>query len=267
MTTYTWLGHNQPHLDTMFVHDLGSMVFASFGGVTAQGAHKNEDAAAIFIDPAGAWELALVIDAHHSAQSAQLILQTVVEAESQLRDCLNQPLNQAFFSLDRALLDLFRSNSFRAQAATIQGEASCLFVARKDEYVWYWAVGDCIGYIFHPSIARLGEMQLNQRRFYEWIGNVNTWDGVLPSYSTGIRLLQPGLTTLMLTTDGLLECGKRPFEQPTTLYNTVCWQHQTLPRAARALLERVQTEGGRDSATVILWQFDSTWAGMNRDFR
>ena len=31
-------------------------------------------------------------------------------------------------------------------------------------------------YVFHDELHKLGQYALNQRHFYEWIGNVNTFD-------------------------------------------------------------------------------------------
>ena len=43
--------------------------------------------------------------------------------------------------------------------------------------------------------------------FYEWIGNVNTFDLPVPCYSTGIRELRNGKNRIVMVTDGVLECG------------------------------------------------------------
>jgi serine/threonine protein phosphatase PrpC len=127
---------------------------------------------------------------------------------------------------------------------------------RRAQFLWWLSIGDCVAYLFHPELARLGQFALNQRQYFEWIGRVNTFELPVPCYTTGVRELRGGRNVLLLATDGLLECGTRPFEEPRTLYRTFFAQPGAIPDlAARvaALLGRVHRERGRDSATVIAW--------------
>lgn len=253
-----WLGDDARHFDMPHLDIYGPMHLGCYGGCTSAGAHKNEDAALLWYDPAGDWEWAMILDAHHSAQSAALILHTIAAEEKSVRELLTQPVSVAFAALQNYLVSIFSAPSFRAQCAQVYGEASCLIVARKADFVWWFAVGDCIAYVFHPTYARLGEYALNQRRFYEWIGHINTFDLAVPCFTSGVRQLRPGLSIIMLATDGLLECGTRPFEDAPTLYSTFTSAAPTVKGSIEVALTRVHAEQGRDSATIIAWEYDNT---------
>ena len=112
-------------------------------------------------------------------------------------------------------------------------------------------------------MVRLGQFALNQRQFFEWIGRVNTFALPVPCYTTGVRELRGGRNIVILATDGLLECGARPFEEPRALYRAFFAPPDAAPDlAARvtALLGRVHQERGRDSATVIAWACENPHA-------
>lgn len=64
--------------------------------------------------------------------------------------------------------------------------------------------------LFHLELANLGQYQVNRRQFYEWIGQANTFDQMVPCYSRGIRELRKGINRVLLTTDGLVECPNEP---------------------------------------------------------
>ncbi len=257
-SSLSWLGADALHLDIPHLTRHGPMELGCYGGCSSVGAHKNEDAALLWYDQDGGWEWAMVIDAHYSPQSAALLLQTVASEEAVIRELLAQPVGVAFAGLQNYLVSIFSAASFRIQCAQVHGEASCLLVARKDNFVWWFAVGDCVAYIFHPSYARLGEYALNQRHFYEWIGHINTFDLPVPCFTSGVRQLRPGLSIILLATDGLLECGTRPFEAPAALYDTFATAASTVQGSIDLALWRVHHEQGRDSATVIAWEYDST---------
>ena len=87
--------------------------------------------------------------------------------------------------------------------------------------MWWFAVGDCVLYLFHPELGALGQYALNQRQFFEWIGRVNTFWGSVPSFTVGTRELRGGLNHIVMLTDGLLEFGNRPFENPEVLAEAV----------------------------------------------
>jgi hypothetical protein len=57
---------------------------------------------------------------------------------------------------------------------------------------------------------------------------------------------------MIAMTDGGLECGSRPFEQPEGLYS-LARSSPDSRQLATEVLARVQAEGGSDSATLVAW--------------
>ncbi|MGN6674606.1 MAG: hypothetical protein ACTHMA_15000, partial [Thermomicrobiales bacterium] len=80
---YRWLGAVAPCLDTPTIAACGPAFIGQYGGHSGAGATKNEDGALVWAAGGGGpadWELALVLDAHATAESAALVLDAV-EAE------------------------------------------------------------------------------------------------------------------------------------------------------------------------------------------
>ncbi|MEA2573534.1 MAG: hypothetical protein QOH93_832 [Chloroflexia bacterium] len=262
--TFRWLGSDEMHLDKPGVFTCGRVRIGLYGGNTEAGATKNEDAALVLCSGDGEWEFAAVVDAHYSSESAQLILDALSLDYETMIECMERPVSRAFDTLERHVLELFASPDFRAKCRLAVGEASCLVVARKDRFLWWLSVGDCVAYALHRRLAGLGQFALNQRSFFEWIGHHNTFDLPVPSYTRGVKELLPGRTVLVLTTDGLLECGNRSFEDPRFLYFAFTYGSDSdLADNVLNALSNVHGERGRDSATVIAWSHsfgqDETW--------
>jgi serine/threonine protein phosphatase PrpC len=253
--TFRWLGSDAAHLDEPCVSACGDVAIGCYGGSTAAGAETNEDAALVWRAAAEGWTLAMLLDAHRTAQSAALVLEAVESARGEIAAALAGPAEEAFPALHRALADRFRDEAFRARCRRARGETACLVCAQKEQYLWWLSVGDCLLYLLHPELAQWGQYALNQRQFYEWIGRVNTFDLAVPCYSTGTRELRRGVSHVALVTDGVLECGDRPFAAPEALYAALTGEG-SLQANVRALLQRVRLEGGRDSATIVCWRVD-----------
>jgi hypothetical protein len=256
LETFRWLGSNEMRLDAPGVYTCGRVKIGLYGGNTGAGASKNEDAALVVCPGDGAWELAAVIDAHYSPDSARLILDALAGEHARIVEFMARPARTAFDLLERRLVDLFASAEFRAKCRQVVGEASCMVAARKDRFVWWFSVGDCVAYALNRRLAGLGQFALNQRSFFEWIGARNTFDLPVPCYARSVKELPPGRTVLALTTDGLLECGSRPFEDPLYLYDAFTYgDDDTLGDNVLNALNRVHGERGKDSATVIAWSY------------
>jgi hypothetical protein len=253
------VGSEAPLLDAPTVGSCGRVVSGRFGGHTGAGAEKNEDGALVWCAEDGRWELAVLLDAHFSAESAALVL-TAIEAErAPLTALFDSPPGVAFPALHARLLALFTAPGFRARCRAVTGEASCLICLRMSHYVWWMCIGDCVLYCFHPKLAAFGQVSLTQRSFYEWVGHVNTFEEPAPCYTTGTRLLLPGTSTIVLLTDGVLECGSQPFADAMALYRLFHADPAhgpDLTEATRAALRRVERERGRDSATILTWRYE-----------
>lgn len=59
-------------------------------------------------------------------------------------------------------------------------KTACLIVLRKNKYLRWLSIGDCISYLSHQELRNLGQYQINQRQFYEWVGQVNTINQIVP---------------------------------------------------------------------------------------
>ncbi len=257
---FRWVGGEAMFLDTVDVTACSRVVIGRYGGRTSAGADKNEDAALVWCAPDGGWELALLVDAHFSAESATLIVETVAGQASRIGAILTGSLREMPDALRSFFVALFGSQGFREQCRRVSGEASCLICVRRGQFLWWFSVGDCLLYLLHPELARFGQYTLNQRNFFEWIGQRNTFDLAVPCYSSGTRALPRGPSRVVLSTDGLFECGQPGapgFSDPADVYRHFIADHgASLEPRVCAALERVHTLRGADSATVIAWSYD-----------
>lgn len=257
--TFRWVGSEAAFLDTPDVTTCGPVVIGRYGGRTRSGAIKNEDGVLVWSQDGGLWEFATLLDAHYSAESAALVIEAIEGERERLTSILAEPVERAFPLLYAFFIGLFGSPDFRARCRKVEGEASCLIAARKGPYLWWLSVGDCVGYIFHPDLARQGEYQLNERRFFEWIGERNTFDQPVPSYTTGVHKLFSGVTILALTTDGLFESVTDFYDDPERLFTTLVENEgdgePQLMQGVWNALGRVHDIRGRDSATILTWTY------------
>ncbi len=206
------------------------------------------------------------LDAHASSESAELVLAAVEAEMDTIIASLSQPVETAFLSLHQHLLSLFQSPACRAQCRRVRGETACQIAVRKARFLWWLSVGDCALFLFHPDLARLGQFALNQRSFFEWIGRASSFDLPVPCCASGTRELRAGRNVILVTTDGLLECGSRPFADPQRLYDLFMHggegESAAVEAGVRAALASVHQEQGRDSATVIAWSCEVREPGL-----
>ncbi|WP_235848457.1 protein phosphatase 2C domain-containing protein [Litchfieldia alkalitelluris] len=149
------------------------------------------------------------------------------------------------------LLTIFEGDPFKEACKTIRGETAFLCVVRKEKYLWWFSVGDCILYLNHPELSDLNEYQQNHRSFYEWIGRVNTFDLDVPCFSTGTKELRQGSNHILLTTDGLLECPNTNFINPIEIFKA--FKLAANEEGVRSLLKEIESKNVRDSTTIISW--------------
>lgn len=262
LSTFSWLGCDHPYLDRPETTKLDDVVIGRYGGCTDAGASKNEDGALVWRNVRQGWVFAVLLDAHAGSSSAAAVL-TLIEGmrEDLVRD-LALPIEKTFSSLQTHLTGAFRAPAFLDKCRSLRGETACLIYVQKGKYLWWLAVGDCVVYLLHPELAELGQYALNQRQFFEWIGRVNTFAGSVPSFTVGTRELRGGLNHIVMLTDGVLEFGDRPFENPKVLAEVISrpTSHGTpsYERVVQKLLDEVHQGGGRDSATVICWGHNNT---------
>lgn len=254
VVSFRWVGSDESFLDRPALAECGSVVIGRYGGRISSGATRNEDGALVWCDVAGAWEFAALLDAHFSAESAALIVTTLEAERPRLLAALALPVESAFRVLQETLLAIFSDRAFRARCHEVQGEASCLIAARKGAYLWWFSVGDCLAYFLHPEAAHLGQFVLNQRVFFTWIGEHNTFDEPVPCFSTGTQRLYYGESLIALSTDGVFESIPAFYDEPASLLDMLDGDGQPLAQGVSRILTAVHNAHGRDSATLLAWR-------------
>jgi serine/threonine protein phosphatase PrpC len=256
---FSWVGSGEKYLDHLKPGTFENMVIGRYGGNSLAGADKNEDGLFILIGPGGTWEFSMLLDAHNTAESAELLIRTVKHISSEIEQCLSRPIHVAFKDLETLLLTTLGSDDFRSQCKEVTGETACLICVRKENYLWWFSVGDNSVYLLHPELAARGQYLLNQRNYYEWIGYVNTFDQPVACFSSGVRELRKGRNVIVMTTDGLLEYGRleqgrQTFEDPGKLYHAF-YNEKNLQACVEAAILEVHEAQGCDSATVVAWSY------------
>ena len=249
---YKWVGSEKNYVDEKTTIKIGQMVVGLFGGCSTAGQYKNEDGCLVFIDPLEDWEFTVLLDAHNSSESAELVVSTFSKEETRIRNIMSKSLLEAFQKIEELVLGILNSQQFRDDCASVTGETAAQFVLRRGKYLWWLSVGDCLLYVLHPELQALGEVQLNQRSFYEWIGEVNTFDLPVPSYSRGIKELRKGDNHILLTTDGLIECPSEPFKDPSDVFRP--FSGRTIEEGVQLLLTEIEKQHVRDGTTILTWK-------------
>ncbi len=160
---YSWVGSNEMCLGEISVKKHGNVVLGRYGGNTSAGAKKNEDGALIWSN--GDWEFTMILDGHNSAESVTLVVYTIQNEYENMKRILEGPVETVFQSVEQHLLSIFQSNSFKQACQQVKGETACLICVRKENYIWWFSIGDCLVYVFHEEFHKLGQYTLNQRHF------------------------------------------------------------------------------------------------------
>ncbi|MGR3764272.1 protein phosphatase 2C domain-containing protein [Rossellomorea sp. NS-SX7] len=252
MIDFSWVGSQKNYVDEIHVNPLDQeLVLGLFGGNSSAGQRKNEDGCLVWCSP-GEWEFAVILDGHDSAESVELVFETIVNNKEFVQGIINKHIPESFTGLQDFLVGTFKSDSFREKSREIQGETACLFVLRKENYLWWLSIGDCILHIFHPEMSALGEFQQNHRSFYEWVGNNSTFNKQVPSYSTGIKELRSGENHIFLTTDGLTECSNVQYDNPLNILEV--FSEGSVEEGVHKLLHQIKKNQVRDSTTIVTWK-------------
>ncbi|MGA3599755.1 protein phosphatase 2C domain-containing protein [Lysinibacillus agricola] len=250
---FSWVGSQENFVDKVNIQHIDHIIVGRYGGNSNAGQYKNEDGCLVWFNEREDWEFVIVLDAHNTAESAERVVALFENEKSHIRHLLSMPTTQKTFKmLEEKVLCMFQSKEFLSTCRNVKGETACLIVVRKEKYIWWFSVGDCVLYLFHPELSALGQNQINQRQFYEWIGQVNTFEQEVPCYSVGIKELRQGENRLFLTTDGLIECPNGPYSNPTTIDNA--FFHSKDEENIKSMLKNIQENNVRDSTTIISWK-------------
>jgi Protein phosphatase 2C len=251
MSELSWVGSDKNFVDELDVSLVGNVAVGRFGGNSSAGQYKNEDGCLVWVDESGGWEFTMILDGHKTASSVELVIDHFNKKKDEIQRVLMLPAGEALRTMDSLILDIFQAPDFMEACRNTTGETACMIVIRKEKYLWWFSIGDCILHVFHPELIALGERQLNQRSFYEWVGEVNTFEMTVPCYSTGKKELRHGESHIFMTTDGLTECPGVTFANPEAVEGT--FNGVSVPEGVRDLLEEVRIKGVRDSTTIISW--------------
>jgi serine/threonine protein phosphatase PrpC len=256
MQEFVWSGSVEPCLDGPRIHTFGRVAIGLCGGNAALGAKKNEDAALVWAGED--WVFAVILDAHASSQSADAVLELFETGRPELLALIERP-QPSHVEVQAAVTRLLLGRGERM--ARVRGETACLVCYQAGGYLMWLSIGDNQLYLLHPELQRLGQFTLTVRNYFEWIGERNSLALDVPCFSTGIRQLRQGINTIALVTDGLLEVGDRPFEDPARVSREFL-SSADVSGAISTMLAEVHRLGGTDSATVIAWQVDNPVAGL-----
>lgn len=251
ISEFSWVGSESNLVDQININNINHITLGRFGGNSVAGQYKNEDGCLIWADDKQDWEFIVLLDAHNSTESAKLVINQFIICKEEIQKMLSLPYEQTLKRLEGTILRMFQDEKFIDDCRKVKGETACLIVLRIEKNLWWFSIGDCISFLFHPELAKFGQYQVNQRQFYEWVGQVNTFDQIVPCYSRGIRELRKGLNRILLTTDGLVECPNEPYSNPSDIYNEMK-DHQ-LNEGIKVLLNTIKENKVRDSTTIISW--------------
>lgn len=246
-----WIGSDNSFLDHPMVDELNHITIGRYGGHTAANANKNEDGLLIWACPHHSWEFVVLLDAHSSSESANLIINALDSNKETILSYLEGFSEVVFNKMEEILLGIFKSEDFIQACRRVNGESSCLICIRKENYLWWLSVGDCMLFLIHPDLQSMGQILLNQRNFYEWIGRTNTFELAVPCYSKGCRELRPGNNIIALATDGYLH---NDIEMNSILEIN---NEGNLSISVESFLNKLHREQTFDSTTVITWSVEN----------
>lgn len=246
MMKLAWSGGDEPYLGGPVVDAVGRINLGRYGG----NGGKNEDGALVW--SGGDWVFAVILDGHAGSASVDALLSLLGDSEQQLR-----PLCEAgsVLQLQRELIRLLTAEN-TARRMSVRGETACLVCYQWRQHLLWLSVGDNTLYLLHPELARLGQFTLTTRNYFEWIGERNSLSGPVPYFSTGIRQLRQGRSTIVLATDGIQEMPGEPLEPPSA-FSAAFLAEPGLADALTRLLAHAQAAAVRDSCTLLAWEVEN----------
>ena len=242
-----WIGSENSFLDHPEVDKLNHMTIGRYGGNTTAKADKNEDGFLIWACPHDSWEFVVLVDAHSSSESAELIIDTLNSKQKSIMLLLESPAKNLFSNMEETLVGIFNSEEFKSACRKVDGESSCLVCVRKENYLWWLSVGDCMLFLLHRDLQSMGQFLLNQRNFFEWIGRINTFELEIPCYSKGCRELRPGNNLIAMATDGYIH---NDVEMNTIIEID---NGEDITVSVESFLRKLHHGQTVDSTTVITW--------------
>jgi serine/threonine protein phosphatase PrpC len=250
-----WNGNIATYIDKINIFKTAGVVHGCFGGSSESDACHNEDGYWTIVEKDN-FVISVIFDAHATNESVIYITNALKKKQEALLDAAKLGLKESFKVVSHIIHDMLFDVDFLDTAKNVIGETAFLICYQRAEFLWWLSVGDNALYVFHDEFNELGQYQVNQRIFYQWIGQKNALSLDVPCYSQGTLQLREGKSTIVMLTDGILEIEGRPYED-CRLLKTV-FEENELEEATRIVLEKVQNLKGRDNATIISWRVNST---------
>ena len=139
---YSWVGSQRHYVDEINIQPIGHVLLGRFGGNSSINKKiKNEDGCIVWVNEELDVEFAVLLDAHKTAESAELVVATIQSLQSEIRHALSLPTQDSFKKLQNLLLTTFESQSFRNACQNVEGETACLLVAKERQVslvAFYW---------------------------------------------------------------------------------------------------------------------------------
>jgi len=258
MNLNKWCGKDNKYLDTVDVKTNEGVTFGCYGGATASGQYTNEDGYYV-IAKEEEFVCAVLLDAHATDESVRFVLDVLSEQKNEILKRAELDLKDSMRRIPEFFMSLIHDSAFIELSKSVSGETAFLVVFQKENYLWWLSVGDNSLYLFHPEFAELGQYRLNERIFYQWVGEKNSIGLEVPCFVQGTVELRKGKHKILMLTDGVLEFGERPFEKSKSLYELYKSDNVT---ATSKVLKTVQDAQGRDSSTIISWHVNNEKEGL-----
>jgi hypothetical protein len=244
---YSWSGEAERHIDEPFVTRCGSVVVGLYGGSSQAGQTKNEDGAVVWASDQ--WEFAMLLDGHASSESVAALQDIILRARPEILAALD---SGDLWRVNQVLVSALQNPEAKRRLSSVRGESAVLICARSGNYLSWFAVGDNLVFLLHDELSAMGQYALNQRQFYEWVGEVNTFAGSIPALTQGVRELRQGENRILMITDGLLEYSGSPFTDGSFVASHFSECNEMTVETALRLVHEAR---GYDSATIIGWSY------------
>jgi hypothetical protein len=85
---YTWVGSQENFVDEVNIYKISHMVLGRFGGNSAAGQYKNEDGCIAWVNQDLDYEFVVLLDAHQTAESAELVVSTIQSLKENIKNLL-----------------------------------------------------------------------------------------------------------------------------------------------------------------------------------
>lgn len=241
-----WYGNQGMFSNEIFIETFHDMTIGIYGGYDAV---KNEDGYFLLAFEDGT-RLSVLFDAHTTNESVVYVIEQLESRVKDISELCSLPISKCLSSLQSYLVDFMMSEEVTSALSNLRGETAILYCLQKGNYLWWLSIGDNSLYVFHKEFNELGQYRVNQRVFYQWLGNQNSLTLDVPCYTTGTLQLREGENKVLMLTDGVLEIEGRPFENNQAIESIFQASPDT---AVNTVLKEVKNRNGRDNATLITW--------------